>query len=337
MQKLLYYPNFEIQDINFLKFALIYIDEIKPIIPMCAMDALSDETKEIIGYTDLIQPLQPRFQTGQLASIATIDFLEKSDNFTRYSYGMRPKAKQHIYLTGNKNYTLYSDKYTYEFENYCLENNLAERCMDGMRIEENVAYSFMSILADLISKENEIDMITDCKRYADYHLYVPNGRSDFKMNKRLDEIKREIEFQIPVDIRHIPVQEFLKLRTDEHFNEIRKSFVEELNKILDEQHVDKSSIDLYDYFACKEELIGLLKNAFISCATIAVGSYSFGSALVNPEMSLAFFANIGNLGINLSALKQSGSESKKYIEKLETKKQARRYLARLNKMGLGTL
>lgn len=29
MQRLLYYPNFEIQDLNFLKFALLYIDEIE--------------------------------------------------------------------------------------------------------------------------------------------------------------------------------------------------------------------------------------------------------------------------------------------------------------------
>jgi len=41
MQKLLYYPNFEMKNENFLKFALLYIDEIRPIIPIRAMDDLS--------------------------------------------------------------------------------------------------------------------------------------------------------------------------------------------------------------------------------------------------------------------------------------------------------
>ena len=53
MHKLLYYPNFEIQDQNFLKFALLYIDEIKPIIPVCARETLSDSMHNILKNTDL--------------------------------------------------------------------------------------------------------------------------------------------------------------------------------------------------------------------------------------------------------------------------------------------
>lgn len=51
MHKLLYYPDFEIQDQNFLKFALLYIDEIRPIIPDCARQTLSDSMHNIIHNT----------------------------------------------------------------------------------------------------------------------------------------------------------------------------------------------------------------------------------------------------------------------------------------------
>jgi hypothetical protein len=33
LKKLIYYPSFEAEDINWLKFALLYIDVLKPIIP----------------------------------------------------------------------------------------------------------------------------------------------------------------------------------------------------------------------------------------------------------------------------------------------------------------
>lgn len=60
MHRLLYYPNFEIQDPNFLKFALLYIDEIRPIIPVAARRSLSDSMKNILNNTELICPYTPR-------------------------------------------------------------------------------------------------------------------------------------------------------------------------------------------------------------------------------------------------------------------------------------
>lgn len=38
------------------------------------------------------------------------------------------------------NYILYADQYTYEFENYCLENGLGERCNEGILLNEDVAF-----------------------------------------------------------------------------------------------------------------------------------------------------------------------------------------------------
>lgn len=61
MHKLLYYPNFEIQDQNFLKFALLYIDEISPIIPENARESLSKPMRDILRNTELINLYSPNY------------------------------------------------------------------------------------------------------------------------------------------------------------------------------------------------------------------------------------------------------------------------------------
>lgn len=119
MQNLLYYPNFEIQDMNFLKFALIYIDRIHPIIPTCAMDSLSNEMKDIMKYTDLMEQLQPSYSCGKLASEAVMEFLEKNIRYDKYDYSFPNEKKKH--REDEKDFILYLEKYTNNFENYCLE------------------------------------------------------------------------------------------------------------------------------------------------------------------------------------------------------------------------
>ena len=84
MHRLLYYPNFEIQDENFLKFALLYIDEIRPIIPRGVESSLSGSMKDIIKSTDLIKPYAPDYTQGDLASEAAIKHLEQRAAAARY-------------------------------------------------------------------------------------------------------------------------------------------------------------------------------------------------------------------------------------------------------------
>lgn len=81
MHKLLYYPNFEIQDQNFLKFALLYIDEISPIIPENARESLSKPMRDILRNTELINLYSPNYENGYLASVAAIKYLNNSRIF----------------------------------------------------------------------------------------------------------------------------------------------------------------------------------------------------------------------------------------------------------------
>lgn len=123
---------------------------------------------------------------------------------------------------------MYSDKYTFEFENYCLENGFGERCNQGILLNKDVANAYMSILAEIISKETETDMITDNVNYADTTLKFSNNFK-FKTIDRLSLVQKEIQFYVPYDMRNIPLNEFINLRVDSGFETARKNFVIELN------------------------------------------------------------------------------------------------------------
>lgn len=325
MHKLLYYPNFEIQDQNFLKFALLYIDEINPIIPVTARDSLSDCMNTIMRNTELINPYSPNYENGYLASVAAIEYLNNSGIFNQYGEGVQKKPHT------LHNYILYADKYTYEFENYCLENGLGKRCHEGILLDEDVAYTYMSILAEIISKEMETDMITDNIRYSDPALRYPHNINRRKKD-RLDTIQREIQFYVPVDMYKIPLGEFIKLRSEHKFETARRNFVTELNLVLDSYDQNDAEVDLNNVMECKREIYGLLKEIFISCAAVAVGVHSFGNMYMADKGSLDFWGNVGNVGISLDALKQHYYEAREYAAKIERKKQARRYLAKLKQL-----
>ena len=97
--------------------------------------------RDILRNTDMINSYLPSYENGYWASVASIKNLEESKVFNQYGEGLqRNNSVSH-------KYTLYADKYTYEFENYCLENGLGERCEEGIFLNEDVAYTYMSILA----------------------------------------------------------------------------------------------------------------------------------------------------------------------------------------------
>lgn len=334
MHKLLYYPNFEIQDQNFLKFALLYIDEIRPIIPESARASLSNSMQDILKNTNLINPYSPNYSDGHLASIAAIQHLEQKEYAEEYNIERYNTERRRNYHK-TRNYTLYLDKYTSGFENYCLENSLCERCKEGILLNQTIAYAYMSILAEIISKETEMDMITDITKYSDPVLRDSIYFSRKNINK-LDLIQKEIQFYVPVDMHKIPLNNFVRLRSDDKFETARKNFVAELNTVLDSYDND-SEVDLNNIVECKKEFYKLFKELFISCATVAVGVHSFGTMCKAEKGTLDFWANMGNIGISLDTLKQHCYEAKEYAARIKRKRQARKYLAKLKQLRPETL
>ena len=77
MNDLIYYPTFEVANRNWLKFALLYVDKLHPIIPESGQDRLSNFTKRVTSETDLIAPYRPSSDEGWRATDDAIDHVDK--------------------------------------------------------------------------------------------------------------------------------------------------------------------------------------------------------------------------------------------------------------------
>jgi len=68
MMNLIHYPSFESKDLEWLKFALTYIESFSPIIPDTGEVFLSDLYKQLQDETDLLKIHRPNYNEviGQL-------------------------------------------------------------------------------------------------------------------------------------------------------------------------------------------------------------------------------------------------------------------------------
>ena len=224
MREMIYYPGFEVKDETWLKFALLYLDCIRPIIPYTIApeeEYISDTFLKIMGETDLVRPYRPDFNEGMCASeLACTEFeryLQHPERYARF-FG-QPYASRLIdkwKLPQYQDCTLFEGKYSYEFFRFCIENQIASPCIEGIRISNDLAYVYMSFLADVVSRNNEMEMITDEKRYTQMLLKNPQLTSS---SRRAYEhtVKNELTLALPDHLSEIPIQEIIDLRKDKDF------------------------------------------------------------------------------------------------------------------------
>jgi len=77
MQPLIYYPSFEPPDDIWLKFALLYFEEYRPIIPQTRSHLVSARFDQIRKETDLINPISPRYSDDFEATRRAINDTER--------------------------------------------------------------------------------------------------------------------------------------------------------------------------------------------------------------------------------------------------------------------
>ncbi len=264
MNKLIYYPGFEIKDENWLKFALLYIDELHPIIPDSGLIHLSKNTKSIINNTDLIKPHVPDYNEGEKASKNALDkfecYLRNPERYTpsigkqfdsipwlrnRRSLNMVEKWRNEAFQT----FTLFSEKYSYEFEYYCKKEGIAHSSNGNLNISEELAYVYMSFLADEISDNLNLDSITD--HYLSNELLISNKRRHDKMKM----VQRSIQMEIPRNIQNIELNKIIQLRADHNFNKLREKYVFEIdNYFKDPNATNNNYIDNDNMLNYKKEI-----------------------------------------------------------------------------------
>lgn len=226
MNELIYFPSFEPQNQKWLKFSLLYLDEFRPIIPESGRNDISDMYREIYNETDLINPFSPQYIHGENASLKSIEELDKIFQY--------PKRYRRQFSNINNwknqntwNYLIYSEKFSYVFKDYCIQNNLGEENSNGILVSEEIGYIFMQNLANEISNKTNSSIITDSRKFHNYDTYKSIIDTDTISIQQLAE--STINLKIPMNMEEINLSNIIKFR-NEH-KDLIKEFQLSLEKI----------------------------------------------------------------------------------------------------------
>src|ERR1700733_9590563 len=123
MEPLIYYPTFEPPTERWLKYALLYFEEFRPIIPEAKLHLVSNTFRNVRENSDLINPYSPDQAVGYRASVKAIEEAEKmlSKNYQRSFLFGKHSLETHWQNPLNFTFKIYSGKFSHEWMDFCLE------------------------------------------------------------------------------------------------------------------------------------------------------------------------------------------------------------------------
>jgi hypothetical protein len=326
MENLVYFPTFEPPSPNWLKFALLYVDNFNPIIPNNRRNELSTDYQRIIDNTDLIQPYHPKYDQGDRASLKAIEFIEKVGQ-SPYSYSNlfnRANIIRNISNPANRIFKIYQEKFSINWEDFCLSNNYAERTNDGIIVSEELAFIFMTFLAEEIAFEEGKSIITDNNsfdNFLNYRRTIPRKAFD-----RQNFAQGILSLTVPRNISEIPIANLIRFRNKNR--EKIRAFNTELNNSISNVQQGISEREFVDRFNnIYSELTTEILTQGLRVVTIPLAIYILlqNTAATNPEYINQI---IGSLGIILTAKAAVGTKWKEIINRHNCK----RYLTNLERL-----
>ena len=247
MNPLLYYPSFEVKNQDWLKFALLYLKDIKIIMPEEGEKTLSPEFWDIYNSTNLFSFHRPTPHEGYNSSLETIESIEpilKHPSIYSKRFNISDSTETIIDKWGNprnQRFEVYRDKYSSEFLDYCIDNGFAKQSPNGIFLPQELALIFMSLLAKVIGKGTERSPITDLEHYDFLTTTIANPSEQEQVLTLAQNI---INVKIPRNIDKIELDDILKVRTSSNFNTNLNAF----HEALDSFHTNAESGNLTQDF-----------------------------------------------------------------------------------------
>ena len=174
MDRLIYYPSFEPKDIDWLKYALIYVDQFSPIIPERGRGTLSSNFKKIEEETDLVKIHEPHWKQGDIATAKTLKEIEYIESHPEQF--MDILGAVNINRTwrnpNNWQFELYEEKFNTTFKYECIKKGLGKESNNGILTSKELAQLYMTFLAEEIAIQKIANPITDSKQYDQLSNYL---------------------------------------------------------------------------------------------------------------------------------------------------------------------
>lgn len=279
MRDMIYFPGFEVRNESWLKFALLYFDTLRPIFPdtwHSRAIPLGDASRTVMGETDLIRPYHASPEEGHRAAILACGEFEKilshPQLYRPYFRGASHGGSiEHWREPAFQNSTLFEGKYSPEFFKFCIEQRIATPCEVGIHISSDLTFVYMSLLANVISRQNNYEMITDAAKYSHY-LNDRELALCKTSNLVFETAKSSIELALPADLRSIPLERFVQLRKDKSFSAARRAYLAQIEKMVARQEQGDYS-DFEELVSCKREFRKICEQLFeLSAAFRTVSS-----------------------------------------------------------------
>ncbi len=327
MKQLIYYPGFEVRDINWLKFALLYLNNLDPIVTEAGDGKLSDLYKRLLADTDLIQLHRPKDEEALVASRNASNEVERI--LKRPStYGIDDSVMQKWRNSENHDDTLWQGKYSDDWATFCLNNGFASKFEGGLKVPKQLALIYMSFLAQVISDEREIPAITDDTELD--RLFIRARRAGPRSMNKFNLAKATIALRLPANIEDIDIVKIIRFREKPGFKDRLSAFHDQLevftkalenwNGLPERDFLHSLGSPIRDF---QDEIIRLGTGA----APVTLGAYLLVSAATPSELEALKVAAAGAafIGSNVVALKNAWRNTK-------TKRYVRKYVADLSQL-----
>lgn len=262
MKKYIYYPNFEPPSDSWLKFSILYLDRFETIVPYTKQHLLSDNFNQIINETDLIELFSPDYRQGERASIKAIEEVER---ILERPYRMsllfdKVNVIRDWRNDASWNYTIYEEKFSYPWSEFCLSNGIGHRTNEGLLLPEELAFIYMTYLAKEISYDRDASIITDNIKFDNYTSYRKVESSNNRVKNNF--AKGILDLLVPKNISEINFSTLINFRNKHRdkiaaFNSQLDSMSDKIGNGLTEQQFINGFNDIYSDMKKEILLLGI--------------------------------------------------------------------------------
>ena len=249
MKRLIYYPGFESINENWLKFALLYVDKLSPIVPLRMQKKYSELYNLLVGESDLIVQEPPPYREGYKSSLDTIEIINQID-IAPHSYDLFFKDVNVIRSWKNKanhQYTLYEEKFSLDWTHFCLDNGFGSLDDNGIRLPESLAILYMTVLANRMADDKNISPITDHIQWDDLSYFLK--RAAPVVTNETVNAKGIISLTLPANLNAIPIKDIIRLRNSDGFKQNQEAFHNELQDFLSKLENGDHSLEFVEKYS----------------------------------------------------------------------------------------
>lgn len=119
-------------------------------------------------------------------------------------------------------YIVFRDKYTDAWEQFIIDNNLGRRVDEGVTVSKHLGLTFMTLLAQVVSAEQEIPLITDCPELDSFGIFLshitPADPRSFHIARSI------INVTIPANLDSIALSDIIAFRNRPEFKDMLHAF-----------------------------------------------------------------------------------------------------------------